>query len=162
MENIPPEPPSPPYTNEPVAQQFQRPADYYAAPPEPKKGCGKSTAVGCGLAGCLVLVLMFAGGVLLMRGGMGRILDFALSRLDQESVRMMSQEVTPEQRADFRRELATFRTNAKEKRIELLEIQPVLQELRDASDDNLLTPEEVTGLTDAMRERNSRAKTPSE
>lgn len=162
MENFPPEPPPSRHPNEPVAQQgtYQRPADYYATPTEQKKGCGKSTAIGCGLAGCLVLVLMFVGGALLLRGGMGKIVDFALARLDKEAIGMMSQEVTPEQRAAFQRELATFRRNAIDKRLQLVQIQPILQELRDTSNDNVLTPDEVENLTNSMRELNSRATAP--
>lgn len=162
MENIPPEPPPTTYTNEPVSQQgsFQRPADYYATPPEKNRGCGKGAVIGCGLAGCLVLVLMFVGGAMLMRGGMGRILDFALAQLDKEAVSMMSSDVTPQQRAEFQNELALFRRNAREKRVELAQIQPILQQLSETSGDNVLTPNEVTALIDAMREANSRATAP--
>jgi hypothetical protein len=164
MENIPPEQTPPPYTNEQTAQQgsYQRPADYYAAPPAPaqKSGCAKWGLLGCGLGGCLVVVLLLVAGGLVMRGGMGRIVEFALSRLDREALGMMSSEVTPEQRAEFTSQVTQLRANLGAKRVELVHVQPILQELRDATRDNVLSPDEVRDLTETMRDINSRVAAP--
>ncbi len=93
-----------------------------------------------------------------MRGGAGKMLNFAFNTIQRDSSRMMGPDVTPSQREAFQAEFTRFRKNISDGRAPMTEVQKVLNEMRDAVGDRKLTPDEVDGLTELMKGINERAE----
>jgi hypothetical protein len=153
--------PTPP-GGEPVAASgsFRRPADYYSAPVPPggeKRGCPKWIPIGCGLGGCLVLIVLFVGGAIAVRDGSGRISRWFIDRLQKETISLVAADVPPEDRAALEREFATFRANLTAKKTSFVEMQPLLQTINDAIGDRKVTADEARSITRDLKSINDRA-----
>jgi hypothetical protein len=159
VEHVPPPGPGVPGAPPPENASWQTPADYYATPPPPeRKGCPKWVPISCGAAGCLALIVILVGGYFLMRGGATWMIDFALTRIDRDAERMMTPEVTAEQKDEFRVEFSRLRVNLGAGRVPMTETQRILSELQSSISDRSLTPDEVEELTDTMRQINAAAE----
>lgn len=147
-------PPPPPSPGSPPRTSYEKPADYYQTPPaQPdRKGCWK-WGLGCGGAGCLLIILLGIGAVLMAP----KIIGFFFGQLEKAVVESAAPDVTDEQREDLRREIAEIRRHLREDRISMEQLQPLLTETQRAIGDQLLTSEEVDELTRMMRELNERA-----
>jgi len=140
---------------------YQLPSDYYATTPGPEKktgGCPRWLIFGCGGLGCLALLVIFAGGALMMRSGGGAFFGWMFAQLEEQSVRIMASDVTPEQKAELAAEFDRLEKNVRRKRMPMTEIQTVLKTLQTAQRDDSLTSEEVSELIETMREANDRAE----
>ena len=167
MESNPPVPIPPPDTpslpDEPIPTRgsFQRPADYYSAPPtQPapgKGGCSGRAPLTCGAIGCLFLIILFVGGAFLMRAGGGKLFNMAFGLLEGEAVKAMTSSVTPEQRSAFDNEFGLLRKNVERKLIGAPSLQGFFSSMVDATKDSSLTPEEVDSLVEQMRKLNEGA-----
>jgi len=138
----------------------KNPSDYYASqapPPAGRKGCPKWLLTGCGLGGCLMLIIIFVGGAFFMKSGMPKILDYAFSKVETEVSSLAAPEVTIEQKDALREEIILFRTNIREDRIQITDVQPVLKKLQNATSDQRLTPAEFDELTADLRGMNRAA-----
>ena len=151
--------PRPGDTANPIGTQ-KNPSDYYAAhapPPASGKGCPKWLLTGCGLGGCLMLIVIFVGGAFFMKSGLPKVLDYAFSKVEKEVSSLAAPEVTIEQKDALRDEIALFRKNIREDRIQITEVQPVLKKLQNATSDQRLSPEEFDELTADLRLLNAAA-----
>lgn len=136
------------------------PSDYYAAPPPPpgeRRGCPKWLLTGCGLGGCLMLILIFVGGAFFLKSGMPRLLDFAFSRVEGELSTLADPEVTIEQKDMLREELSRFREHIREERIPVTDVQPLLRKLQDATGDQRLSSMEFDTLIAELQKMNRTA-----
>ncbi|MEO8218102.1 MAG: hypothetical protein ABI718_13565 [Acidobacteriota bacterium] len=155
----PPEGPLPPVQNPattgPVTSgSFQKPADYYATPPSPRSdrpGCPKWIPIGCGGAGCLVLILMILGTVYVMNRGAGTVLGFVFSRLEADMGKLMAKDVPQEKRDELQQQLDELKKKIARKEVGIVAVQPVLQSLQSAMSDQKLTAEEVDQLITSLR-----------
>ena len=140
---------------------YQSPADYYATPPPApggRSGCPKWLLTGCGLGGCLMLILIFVGGAFFMKSGMPKVLDYAFSKVESEVSAIAAPEVTIEQKDALRDEIARFRANIRTEKVDVTQIQPVLKKLQTATGDQRLSPEEFNELTSDLRILNDKAE----
>lgn len=155
-QNVPPPPPPPP--GEPVggSGSYQRPADYYSAPPAPaeKKGCPRWLLFGCGGLGCLGLLILVALGFWMSRGGGAKVIGWAVAQLEKEADQMYEADVPPDERARLQENLATLRQHIDADRVEMVALQPILSDIQAAMRDQRLTREEVESLNERIEQLN--------
>lgn len=129
-----------------------RPADYYSQEPvktADKKGCGK-WAIGCGGAGCLVVILLIGGfWWLLDSGWFGKTLMTELSNTVAEST-----ELDEAAKAELTRELDEVRVRIERKEIGFMDLQGLLPVLQDAVADERIDSEEAEKLLIELRKLN--------
>lgn len=143
---------------------FQMPADYYSQPPEHRsasnRGCPRWVPIGCGIGGCLVLVLLFVFAFLIARGASSsRFTLWFTNRVEIEMRGLMTADVTQQQRAAYDQEFARLRTNIESEKVTFLQLQEWLEQTRAAMGDQKLTPQEVDSLVEVMRRVNERGST---
>jgi hypothetical protein len=137
---------------------FQKPADYYSAPPGQRgKGIPRGMQIGCGVAGLLFIGLMFLGATFLSAEGAGKFMGFLFGRLKSEISAMTAADVTAEQKQALDRELDVLIRKTESNDLNIVSLQPLLREMREAVVDNRLSPDEVTRLTRILRELNAPA-----
>lgn len=141
---------------------YQMPADYYSQPPQQRAagnpGCPRWIPIGCGLGGCLIIVLLFVGALMLTRGaGSGFSLWF-VNRVEIELRGMMTAEVTQQQRAAYDREFALLRDGIKSERVKFLQLGEWLESTRTIMNDQKVTPQEVDSLLETTRKINAGGK----
>lgn len=136
---------------------FQKPSDYYSTPPQPagKSGCPKWVPLGCGLGGCLVVILMFAASTLVMSNGGGKVLDFVFSQIKEELPQLISPNVSPQQRLELERQIDVLLQKVDRKEVNLVSVQPILQKLQRAIGDGEITPDEAGEIITVLRKVNS-------
>lgn len=118
----------------------------------------RSVRIGCGSAAAVLLLVVFVGGALMARGGMGKIMDLVLGMMQNEIAPMYAKDVTPAQRQDLDRELTLLRQNLRAGRVPVSDLNPVMMSLRDAVGDDVLTPPEVDRLVSEIRKTNEGKK----
>lgn len=153
-EQIPP----PPVNSE---LPFQRPADYYSSglpPASERKGCPRWVPIGCGLGGCLVLVVMFVLGALIVKDTSGRFSGWFLARLEKETLQLVAKDVPPQQREALRQQFTTLRANIKQGKASFVEMQTLLQLLNESIRDRKVTAEEAEEITRELHLVNDRAE----
>ena len=69
-------------------------------------------AIGCGVSAAILVAVLFLGGALVARGGMGKIMDFALGMMQNEMVGMYSADVPPSERKSLEAEMDSLRANS--------------------------------------------------
>ncbi len=157
-------PPSTPATSEPVRHQgsFQLPSDYYDTPsvPSEKPGCPRWVPLGCGGAGCLVLILMVLAGTYITKKGAGGLLDLLLAPIATTLETSMESDVTSAEKAALEQELARFRSHVRNNELSILEVQTVVEALRKKTTGRKMTQEDVRELTRLLREVNKGAVVP--
>lgn len=154
--STPPPPPPPPSGNEPP---YQRPADYYegtgaAAPPTEKKGCPKWIPIGCGAGGCLLLLIIVIGGYFMFRDGGGGFIAKLLGPLEDQVDQMVDADVTAEQKATFKREMSQLRERLGDGSVTVLEVQPIIQEMQNATNDRRISSAELDSINELLLEAN--------
>lgn len=126
------------------------PADYYSsATPEPV--LPRWASYGCGAAAVLVLIVVFAGGLYLSRGGFAQLMDFTFGMTLGEMRGMYTPEVTQAQKDAMEKAIETLRTNVREGRAGTTSLQPTLQAIQKGIKDEKLTPAEVEAITAATK-----------
>ena len=154
-----------PVTNEQVTHRgsFEKPADYYSTPPVPptdRPGCPKWIPIGCGAAGCLVLILMIAGSIFVMNRGAGTVLGFVFNRLEGDMGKLMAADVAQPKRDELKQQLDLLQVKLAKKEVGLAGVQPVLQALQSAMGDQKLTNDEVDHLIELLHGVNGVASPP--
>lgn len=167
MENHTPPPPPPPPSAPPPPPPVSpdRPATYYetenAGAAASKKGCPKGLLIGCGGGGCLLIVIAIAAIVYMMRDGGGRFIGQLLSPLQDSVVEMTAGDVTAEQKETFRREMEQLEVSLGNGDVNVVRVQPVIDQLRQAVEDKTVTAEEMDSLNEMLLEINEREAPPA-
>jgi len=156
---VPPPPPPPP--SEPRGGEPQSPSDYYSKPPADgqsaqKSGCRK-WALGCGGAGCLVLVLVLVVGGYLVTRGASTLIGFVFGEI--ETLAANSSNLSAEERQEFRSQLDQLKQNLSSDELSLTDLQPLMSLANEAIRDQKITEEEIAELIATMKRLNG---TPAE
>lgn len=161
----PPPPPAPPgpAPHEVPPAPGQTPADYYEgqSAPAQKKGCPKWIPIGCGAGGCLLLIILVAATFWAFRDGGGRFISGLLSPLQQEVVNQAAGDVTDEQKATFSREMEQLRSGLSAGSIQMVRVQPLIEEMRAVVEDRRVTSEEMDRLNELLLEINDGGSAPA-
>ena len=148
---VTPEPSAP----EPRPLPFRRPADYYAAPlSEVRPIFPRWVPFGCGTASLIVILVLLAAGTLAGSGKGGGIFASMFGMMQDEIHGMFTKEVTAAEKAAFDAEMKTLRQNLAGGKVSMDKLQPLLHEIREASMDSKVTPDEASKLTQAAHEIN--------
>lgn len=135
---------------------FRRPADYYSTPiGDAKPLFPRWVPYGCGAAAIVVLIVIFAGGVFAVHGGMGQLLDMMFGSMQTEIDKMFTKDVSPAQKAGFEREMKAMRDAVRTNRLRADRLQPLLRTMRDVTSDERVTPAETDQLTKEMHQLNT-------
>jgi hypothetical protein len=141
----------------PSTNRFLWPAEYYSGPLRPPV-LPQWAPFGCGAAAVVVLILVFAGGAFLSSGGFIDVMDFAIGMSASEMKGQYAAEVTAAQRKALDDEVALMLKNFREEKISVVQMQPFLESLRNASGDRKVTAPEAESLQGIVRRINARAK----
>jgi hypothetical protein len=140
----------------PSTPRFVWPAEYYSttvrAPILPKWA-----PFGCGGVAVLVLIVVFTGGAFLSSGGFIDLMDFVIGMTASE-MKGQYHEVPAAQQKSLDEEVVLLRKNLREEKVSMVNLQPFLERVRDASADRKITTEETELLVDVARRINARAK----
>jgi hypothetical protein len=108
--------------------------------------------LGCGGLAGLFLVVLFAGSLFVTSSGFGEAFDLMLSMMQSEAARYYAADVPKEARDRFDAELSAVRKDVKGGQLSPAKLDPLLQQLKTASEDKLLRMEEVEQLTKTAHE----------
>jgi len=133
------------------APHFAVPAEYYEAP-QTTRIVPRWVPFGCGGAALVFLIVVFAGGAMISGGGGGSLLDTLFGKLQNEVDKQFTKDVTPAQRKAFDNEMDLVRQRIRASKLNIEKLQPFMRAIRDASDDDRITPDEAEKLTAAARE----------
>jgi hypothetical protein len=140
----------------PESLPFRRPADYYSTPiADVKPLFPRWVPFGCGTAAIVLLVIVFIGGMVAARGGMGQLFDMMFGSMQGEIDKMFTKDVSPAQRAAFDGEMKTMRDTVRQNRLPIDRLQPLLRTMRDVTSDEHVTPAEADQLTKEMHAINN-------
>lgn len=145
--------PTPPPTT--PTEGPQKPADYYAqspATPEGKKGCGK-WAIGCGVAGCLVGLLLIAAIVWILQRGWPMLMTRAVTEVE-EHIAENGQNIDPSIRAQLEVELRELKRHIQDRDLTLQETQGVVYSIQDILGDNDITTSEAEDFLEKVKRAN--------
>ena len=131
-------------------RRFQWPADYYSAPTPPSV-LPPWAALGCGAASIVILLVVFAGGAWLSRGGFTDFMDMALGMSVAEMKGMYAHDVTPAQRESLDAAIESMRGALREEKISVAALQPFMQEMQKAVRDETIKADEARALEAAAR-----------
>jgi hypothetical protein len=135
--------------------RFQRPADYYSAPPaRGGRRIPRGVQIGCGLAGLIFVAVLFVASTFVTSEGAGQLLAFLFGRLQGELLTMDAPDVSDEQRKALDAQLETLIERAERNEVNLVALQPLLRRMNESVRDKRLTPEEVGDLTAILEEIN--------
>jgi hypothetical protein len=140
-----------------VRRPSRWPADYYSSP-TPNAVLPSWLTLGCGIAGALALLLIFAGGYFASRGGMTQFMDFAIGMSITEMRGQYTPDVSAARKKSLDDEIARLRQNYREGKVALPAIQPFLEAIRDVSADGKVTGPEAARLEESTRKINAGAK----
>ena len=145
-----------PGASPPPSLPFRRPADYYATPAgDAKPLFPRWVPYGCGTAAIVLILVVFAGGYFAVHGGMGQLMDLMFSSMQGEVEKMFSKDVSASQKTAFANEMKTMRDKVRQNRLPVDRLQPLLQTMRDVTEDEHVTPAEADRLTREMHELNT-------
>jgi hypothetical protein len=108
--------------------------------------------LGCGGLAGLFLVVLFAGSLFVTSSGFGEAFDLMLSMMQSEAARYYAADVPKDARDRFDAELSAVRKDVKSGQLSPAKLDPLLQQLKTASEDKLLRMEEVEQLTKTAHE----------
>lgn len=137
----------------PPSHPLRWPADYYASE-TPAPVLPSWTTYGCGAAAVAVLLLVFAGGAWLSRGGFAQFLDLAFGMSLGEMRGMYAPDVTALQKQQLETEIEALRENVRAGRLPPASLQRLLQTLQKTMSDEKLTGAEVGAITTEARNAN--------
>lgn len=137
----------------PAETQTVMPAEYYSTPPsEAQRIVPRGVVLGCGIASIVAVLLIFAVGAFLARGGMATFLDFALGQTLGEVRGCYASDVSDAQKQAFEGELEELRKRVRAETLPVARLSPVLTELQTAIKDRSVRAEEVERLRGRIRE----------
>ena len=137
-----------------VEMSWRRPADYYSSG-APERVLPQWAPYGCGGAALLVLILVFAGGACLSRGGIFQLMDFVFGTTMGEIRGMYAKDVTKEQKDVFEKEISAMRKELRAKAIRVERVSPLLETIRKVTADEKITRAEMDTLIAATRKVNA-------
>lgn len=150
-------PTEPPASGDDVTAKgsYQVPADYYSNPAaagrDDRPGCPKWIPIGCGLGGCLFIILLFLGGSMLVNSKGGRVTVWLVSQMNEDVQRRLTVDVPAEQRAELSTVFKQIEELARAEKVTLVELQAVMQEYRTAVNDNRVDGVEARELVTAAQ-----------
>jgi hypothetical protein len=136
------------------ALPFRLPAEYYAAPERPPAIFPRAVPLGCGTASLVFLIVFFAGGAVVSRGGGGVFMDWLFGKMQSEIDGQFTKDVPAAQRAEFDARFHQLRARIKNQHADFKRLQPLLRKISETTGDNKVTPDEAKSLTDALRDAN--------
>lgn len=145
---VPPPPPVRP------ALPFRLPAEYYSSPDRPPAIFPRAVPMGCGTASLVFLIVFFAGGAVISRGGGGVFMDSLFGKLQSEIDGEFTKDVPAAQRAEFDAQFNRLRARLKGQHADFKRLQPLLRKISETTGDSKVTPDEAKSLTDALRDAN--------
>jgi|SRR6185436_6574779 len=131
----------------------ERPCDYYSSA-SPERVLPAWAPYGCGAAAVLILILVFAGGAFLSRGGFAQAMDLVFGMTMGEMRGMYTAEVTPAQKKALEEEIETMRRLLREEKISVQSLQPVLKTIQKGTGDQKLSAHEVESIVAVTKKVN--------
>ncbi len=131
-------------------RRFVRPADYYSSA-TPMPVLPAWTAYGCGAAAVVILIIVFAGGAWLSRGGFVDFMDLAIGMSVSEMKGMYAPDVTTAQKDALDKEVEAMRASLRDGKIAVPAVQPFLNALQKSTSDSKITAAEVSSLQAAAK-----------
>lgn len=148
---VPPPPPAP---------GAQRPADYYAQPPaapESKSGCRK-WGIGCGAAGCLVVILIVVGFVWVAKSGWPMLMSRMVTEV-ADHIEANGQDLDPALREELGVELSELKRHIEEGDVTFKEMQDIVYPIQDVVGDEDVTTSEAEELLEELKRINELGST---
>ncbi len=106
----------------------------------------------------MALLLIFGAGIAASQGALGELFDFMFASIQGETEKYFTKDVKPEQKAAFDAEMKKMRAAVRANKLSVDRLQPFLRTLRDASEDERVTPQETERLIREIREANRTVK----
>ena len=141
----------------PSTRRFERPADYYSGPVR-SPVLPQWAPFGCGGLAVVVLIIVFAGGAFFSSGGFVDLMDFVIGMTASEMKGHYAADVPAEKRKVLDDEVVLLRKNLREEKVSMVQLQPFLERLGEASSDKKITVQEVALLQDIAKTVNAKAK----
>ncbi|HKR62203.1 MAG TPA: hypothetical protein VJZ00_00620 [Thermoanaerobaculia bacterium] len=138
-------------------RRFLWPAAYYSSA-TPKAVLPAWAAYGCGGAGVLVLLIVFAGGIYLSGSGFIDFMDLALGMSTSEMKGQFAADVTAERKKSLEAEIELLRKNLREQKVSVQSLQPFLESVRKTGADSKITGAEAESLETTAKKINATAK----
>jgi hypothetical protein len=139
----------------PTPSSVRLPADYYCAPTsEVRPIFPRWVPLGCGSASVAFVILLFAGGAWIQRGGLEQAVSFFLGMMQGEMAAMYGKDVPDVDKKALTGAMTSFGENVRTHRVPLTKLQPVMDSLQPAIADKQLTREEVAHLVDVINKAN--------
>jgi hypothetical protein len=135
--------------------RLRTPYEYYASPETKRPIFPRGLGLGCGIASVLFLLVIFIGGAVVARNGLGRFMDPLLGMMADEMDPMYTKDVTPADRKALADEITRLRENVRSGKVPVARLQTVMTSLREAISDQRITPDEAQSLTKQIHETNT-------
>jgi hypothetical protein len=134
---------APPPVSEP--RRLRLPAEYYDAPPGPP-ALPRGLKLGCGIASLVLLVVAFGGAAVLASYGINKIFAFAVDRSHDDLAGMYGKDVPPAKRKQVDKAIDDLSKDLAADRVQFSRLQPLLEKMKDAMDDKVVTNREADEL----------------
>jgi hypothetical protein len=128
------------------------PASSMTMPPSIAPESSRSGCMKWGLVGCAGLSVMLIVGLIFVGTRAGTMMDWALTKIQDQILLTCTPEVTAEQKAEFRAAYAPFIAKAKKGGIPAEKMSAFRKEMMAALSDGKVTPEELTELTNGLKQ----------
>lgn len=148
-------PPEPTPSDTSSRSSFRLPVDYYSSPDEKRPIFPRAVPVGCGIAAVIFLIVVFVGGAIVARHGLGSYMDPLIGMMADEMGPMYTKDVAPADRKALEGEITHLRENIRSGKLPLPKLQGVMTSIREAISDQKITPAEVKTLTRQIHDANS-------
>lgn len=149
-------------TPTPSPASFTLPADYYAAPVTARPIFPSWVPTGCGIASAVLLLVAFAGGAIVMRYGMGKMMAYVIDSSHTEMKPMFAADVPPAKRAQLDTALDGISHDLAADKLPYAKLEPLLTTMRDTMDDKKITNAEADQLlakiADARKPKSAKKK----
>ncbi|HEV7922035.1 MAG TPA: hypothetical protein VGR02_14705 [Thermoanaerobaculia bacterium] len=143
------------FSSPPTASSTRLPADYYCAPSsEVRPLFPRWVPLGCGSASVAFVLLLFAGGAWVQRGGLERAVSFFLGMMQGEMAAMYDKDVPDADKQALSAGMKSFGENIRTDRVPMTKLPPFMDAAQPAIADKRLTRQEVTRLLDIINKAN--------
>jgi hypothetical protein len=143
------------FSTPPPPSSARLPVDYYCAPTaEVRPIFPRWVPLGCGSASLAFVILLFAGGAWIQRGGLERAVSFFLGMMQGEMSAMYAKDVPDAEKQALTSAMTSFSDNLRTDRVPMTKVQPVMDAIQPAIADKKLTREEVAHLVDVINKAN--------
>jgi hypothetical protein len=103
-------------------------------------------STGCGIASAVLLLLAFAGGAIVMKVGVGKLMAYVIDSSHGELKPMYGADVPPAKRAQLDAALNGISHDVATDKLAYGKLEPLLTSMRDAMDDKKITNAEADQL----------------